>query len=173
MKRISLTLLLMLMVHLYALAQVTTSGMNGLVKGGNEPLIGATIVAVHIPSGTSYGTVTNMDGRFILQGMRTGGPYKIDVSYIGFKTSVYEDITLSLGDNFVLNVDLKEDLGELDEVVVVATRSKLSGTKTGASTNINNRDMTTLPSISRSLSDITKLSPYAGSGNSFAVEMHV
>ena len=167
MKRISLTLLLMLMVHLYALAQVTTSGMNGLVKGGNEPLIGATIVAVHIPSGTSYGTVTNMDGRFILQGMRTGGPYKIDVSYIGFKTSVYEDITLSLGDNFVLNVDLKEDLGELDEVVVVATRSKLSGTKTGASTNINNRDMTTLPSISRSLSDITKLSPYAGSGNSF------
>ena len=94
MKRISLTFLLMLMVHLYALAQVTTSGMNGLVKGGNEPLIGATIVAVHIPSGTSYGTVTNMDGRFILQGMRTGGPYKIDVSYIvktvfwGYRTGI-------------------------------------------------------------------------------------
>ena len=123
MKRISLSFLLMLMVHLYALAQVTTSGMNGLVKGGNEPLIGATIVAVHVPSGTSYGTVTNMDGRFILQGMRTGGPYQIKVSYIGFKTAVYENIHLSLGDNLVLNVDLKEDLGELDEVVVVATRS--------------------------------------------------
>lgn len=167
MKKFKLLMILCMLLNVSLYAQVTTSGMNGLIKGDNEPLIGATIQAVHIPSGTTYGTITNADGRFSLQGMRTGGPYKVDISYIGFKNAVYEDISLSLGDNYVLNATLHEDSGLLDEVVVIATKSKFSGTKTGASTNINNSQLTALPSISRSLSDFTKLSPYAGTNNSF------
>lgn len=53
-------------------AQVTTAGMSGKVMADEESVIGATVVAVHEPSGTSYGTVTNVDGRFSLQGMRSG-----------------------------------------------------------------------------------------------------
>lgn len=162
------TLLMLWMSICSIYAQVTTSGINGLITDNlKESLIGASVQAVHIPSGTTYGTITNTDGRFSLQGMRTGGPYTIEISYIGYKTSRYEGINLSLGDNYVLNVQMSEDSGLLDEVVVVANKSKFSGTKTGASTNINNRQINALPSVSRSLSDITKLSPYAGSSNSF------
>lgn len=151
-----------------AMAQVTTSGMNGLVSDGKNPLIGASVKAIHVPSGTEYGTITNADGRFSLQGMRTGGPYKVEISYIGFQKATYENIYLALGDNYVLNVPMKENSGTLKELVVVTDRTKFSGTKTGAATNINVRDIATLPTVSRSLSDFTKLSPYAGSGNSFA-----
>ncbi len=149
-------------------AQVTTSGMNGQVTDGKEPLIGATVHAVHVPSGTSYMATTNEKGRFAIQGMRTGGPYKVTISYIGYKKSDFEGIRLSLGDNYVLNANLHEDATQLGEVVITATGSKFSGTKTGASTNINSHQFTTLPSVDRSLSDFTKLSPYAGSSNSFA-----
>ncbi|MEG2946765.1 MAG: hypothetical protein RR837_08470, partial [Bacteroidales bacterium] len=51
-----------------AYAQVTTSGMSGKVFTANEEVIGATIQAIHEPSGTKYGSITNMDGRFTLQG---------------------------------------------------------------------------------------------------------
>lgn len=149
-------------------AQVTTSGMNGQVTDGKEPLIGATVQAVHVPSGTSYSTTTNDKGRFAIQGMRTGGPYKVTVSYIGYKSSKFENIRLSLGDNYVLNANMHEDAAQLGEVVVTAAGSKFSEAKTGASTNINTRQLSTLPSVDRSLSDFTKLSPYSGSNNSFA-----
>ena len=162
------TLLMLLMSICSVFAQVTTSGMNGLISDEQkQPLIGASVQTVHMPSGTTYGTITNADGRFSLQGMRTGGPYIVEISYIGYKTARYEGINLSLGDNYVLNVQMHEDSDMLDEVVVVATKSKFSGTKTGASTNISNRQINALPSVSRSLSDMTKLSPYAGTNNSF------
>lgn len=166
-KRLFTLMLLAMLVNAAILAQVTTSGMNGLVKGGGEPLIGATVQAVHTPSGTTYSAVTNTNGRFSLQGMRTGGPYKVTITYIGFKKAVYEGINLVLGDNYVLNATLEEDAGQIGEVTVVATKSKFSGTKTGASTNINNRQLSVTPSMNRSLSDFTKLSPYAGTNNSF------
>ena len=83
-------------------AQVTTAGMSGKVMADEESVIGATVVAVHEPSGTSYGTVTNVDGRFSLQGMRSGGPYKVTVSYIGYQTAIYTGIQLQLGETSVL-----------------------------------------------------------------------
>ena len=170
MKSIKTLMLLVIAVlcTVMASAQVTTSGMNGQVTDGNELLIGATVKAVHVPSGTSYSAVTNEKGRFAMQGMRTGGPYKVTVSYIGYKDSEFDNIRLSLGDNYVLNANMHEDAAQLGEVVIVSSGSKFSGTKTGASTNISTRQLTSMPSIDRSLSDFTKLSPYAGSNNSFA-----
>lgn len=89
-------------------AQVTTASMSGTVMFQDEPVIGATVLAVHEPSGTNYGTITNVDGRFSLQGMRTGGPYKVTISYVGYQSAVYSGITLQLGENYNLNVKLKE-----------------------------------------------------------------
>ncbi|MDR0962560.1 MAG: TonB-dependent receptor, partial [Mediterranea sp.] len=150
-----------------ARAQITTAEMNGKVTADKEAVIGATILAIHEPSGTSYGTVTNIDGRFTLQGMRTGGPYKVTVSYIGYQSAVYNNIQLQLGESYSLNVILSESAELLSEVVVTAARSKFSNEKTGATTNISSEQLTTLPSINRSLSDFTRISPYA-SGTSFA-----
>lgn len=132
-----------------------------------EPVIGATIQAVHEPSGTRYTTVTNVDGRYAIQGMRVGGPYKVSVSYIGYNKKEFTGITLQLGETYNLNAKMSEDASQLEEVVVSAHASKFAGEKTGASTNISQVQMQTIPTISRSISDLARLSPYAN-GMSFA-----
>ena len=132
-----------------------------------EPVIGATVQAVHEPSGTRYTTVTNVDGRYAIQGMRVGGPYKVSVSYIGYNKKEFTGITLQLGETYNLNAKMSEDASQLEEVVVSAHASKFAGEKTGASTNISQVQMQTIPTISRSISDLARLSPYAN-GMGFA-----
>ncbi|HCY00845.1 MAG TPA: TonB-dependent receptor, partial [Bacteroidales bacterium] len=152
-----------------AFSQVTTSAMNGLVLDiANEPLPGATIVALHEPSGTQYGATTNPEGRFNLQGMRPGGPYTVEVSFIGYSKEVYSEISLFLGQTFTLDVVLKDEMLELSEIVIVGRKSSAFQTdKTGASTNISNQQLKEMPTISRSIQDIARISPYAN-GMGFA-----
>ncbi len=148
-------------------AQTTTSSMNGKVtdeKG--EALVGATVIAVHTPSGTQYGAITNADGRYNLQGMRTGGPYSLTVSYVGYQSMELTGITLSLGEPRTFDVQLKETQ-ELDAVVVVSTaNSRFNANKTGAASNFTRGVIENLPSIDRSISDIARLSPLASSTKS-------
>lgn len=150
-----------------SLAQVTTSALSGKVTDESGEVIGANVVAIHQPSGTVYGTMTNANGRFDIQGMRTGGPYKVTISYIGAQSQVYEGITLQLGETFKLNAKLKESADQLEEVVVLGKGSKFSGEKTGATTNISAIEMKALPTVDRSISDIARISPYAN-GMSFS-----
>lgn len=153
-----------------AYAQVTTSSMGGRVtdeKG--EPAVGAAVVATHEPSGTVYGAIVNQSGQYTINGMRAGGPYKVEVSSVGYNAIVFKDVTLQLAETYNLNATLKESTEFLEQVVVVGTaKSKFSSEKTGAATNINSSQITSLPTVSRSLSDVTRLSPYGGSGMSFA-----
>lgn len=149
-------------------AQITTASLAGKVTDASkESIIGATIQAVHVPSGSQYGTVTNVDGRYSIQGMRTGGPYKVTISYIGYQTVVYEDVTLQLGEVYNLNVEMTESSELLGEVIVTAAKTKFAAEKTGATTNISSSQIAQLPTINRSISDIARLSPYAN-GMSFA-----
>ena len=148
-------------------AQVTTSGIAGKVISGGEPIIGATIVATHTPSGTVYGAVSNVDGRFNIVGMRVGGPYEIHISYIGFSSVKISNVNLQLGETYPVNVNLKEDTNELQDLVVSVQRTKFTTEKTGAVTNITSNQMLSLPSVSRSIIDVTRLSPYGGNGMSF------
>jgi len=144
-------------------SQITTSGINGKVTSPDgTTLPGATIVATHVPSGTLYGAVSNAEGLFNIQGMRPGGPYTVGVSFVGYSKRTYTDITLFLGEAFVLNTTLTQSQVDLGEVMVVGTKSsQFKSTKTGASTNISNEMMMLVPNISRSISDMAKLSPYA------------
>lgn len=146
-------------------AQVTTASLQGKITADSEIVIGATISVEHEPSGTTYYAVSNVEGSFYLQGLRTGGPYRVEVSYIGYKKSIVEGISLRLGETYLLNVALEESSQMLDEVVVTANKSD---EKQGTNTSVSEHQLTTLPTISRSISDFTKLSPYAGGSNSFA-----
>ena len=170
LKRFYLSTLMMLLCAAMSLnAQITTSSMTGVITDeANEPLIGAVVKAVHMPSGTEYNAVTNLDGRFNIQGMRTGGPYTTTVSYIGYKTKVMTEIALSLGETYNLPVQMSADANQLEEVVVLGSGSKFATEKTGASTNITNVQITSLPTVTRSITDVTRLSPYGGNGMSFA-----
>lgn len=171
MKNLSVFVLFLFCLTFTLNAQVTTSGISGKVTAEGELLIGATVQAVHEPSGTTYGTVTNADGRYSLQGMRTGGPYTVEVSYVGFQKAVYKNITLQLGETYLLDVKLTESLS-LDEVVVTASKAALfNSQKTGAAQNFNQSQIQATPSVSRSIFDVTKMNPLGvntASGMSFA-----
>lgn len=148
---------------------VTSAGMTGLITDDmDEPLPGATIQAVHTPSGTSYTMVTQTNGRFTIPNMRTGGPYRVEVSFIGFETKVYENINLALGQRYVLNTKMSDEDFELDAVVVAGFRDNLlNDERTGAATTINREALTTMPTLSRSVQDFTRLTPQSN-GESFA-----
>ena len=170
-KRLFFLVAMLLTLSLTAMAQITTSSMAGKVTLDNEngeEVIGATVVAVHEPSGTRYTAVTNTTGRFSINGMRTGGPYEVTVSYIGFQPKTIKGITLQLAETYNLSVWLSEDANELAEVVISGKASKFAAEKTGAATNITSAQISNLPTVSRSITDITRLSPYGGNGMSFA-----
>ena len=170
-KRMLFLVVLMLTSTLTIMAQITTSSMAGKVTfddAKGEEVIGATVVAVHAPSGTRYTAVTNTTGNFTIQGMRTGGPYEVTVSYIGYQPKTMTGITLELAETFNLDVWLSEDANQLSEVVVSGKASKFAAEKTGASTNINNAMITNLPTVNRTITDVVRLSPYGGNGMSLA-----
>ena len=154
-----------------AFAQVTTSSLGGKVTdNAGEPIVGAAVVATHTPSGTVYGVVTNAEGRYAINGMRSGGPYKVEISCLGYQTLAYTDVTLQLAEAFALNGSLKEDSQMLGEAMVIAAPvSKFAAEKMGSATNISSKQIESIPTISRSIDDVIRLSPYGGSGDmSFA-----
>ncbi len=163
-----LSFITMLLMAIGMNAQVTTSALSVKVTDdSNESLIGATVTAVHMPSGTKYNATSNLDGYAYMQGMRTGGPYSVEVSYIGYQTRTVEGVVLELGNTYNLDVHMSTAASLLSEVVVMGNGSKFSNEKMGATTNISSSQITSLPTVTRSITDITKLSPYGGNGMSF------
>jgi len=170
-KRLFFLVAMLLTLSLTAMAQITTSSMAGRVTlddQNGEEVIGATVVAIHEPSGTRYTAVTNTSGRFSINGMRTGGPYEVTVSYVGFQPKTIKGVILQLAETYDLDVWLSENTEEIAEIVVSGRASKFAAEKTGASTNITNAQITNLPTVSRAITDVTRLSPYGGNGMSFA-----
>ncbi|GAA4290918.1 outer membrane beta-barrel protein [Aestuariibaculum suncheonense] len=167
MKRIPF-LVFFLIISLSAFSQVTTSNIKGLVLDANSvPLPGANILAVHTPTGTNYGAASNFDGRFNLLNLRIGGPYTITISFIGYQEQTLKEVYLSLGNTLNLDIVLIENSQELDAVVIQGSRTGTFGSdRTGAETSVGRREITRLPTISRSAADFTRLEPSA-SGNSF------
>ncbi len=142
---------------------VTTSSLGGKVTDSTgEPLLGASIVAVHMPTGTTYGAAADFDGFYRISGMRSGGPYKVTISYVGFNDDVRENIFLNLGQTQRISSQMQESATALDEVVITAVSNGVfSSNKTGTETNISQRDVATLPAASRSLADFVRLTPQA------------
>ena len=170
-KRLHLLVALLAFMVTTAMAQITTSSVSGKITANGEDVIGATIKAVHQPSGTVYRAVTNIDGRYSIQGMRPGGPYVLEVTYVGYKNKQVKGISLSLGQNTVLNETLSEDAAQLEDVVIVADRNNNMRTdRAGATTSINADQIEAVPTVSRSMNDLLKLTPQgANVGSGFSV----
>lgn len=168
LKRIYFLLFLNLMVGAFVFAQVTTSSITGTVRDRTgQSLTGATITATHLPSGTTYTTIAGKDGAFTIPSVRIGGPYRVAINFVGQTPFTVEGFALQLGEPYNINAILGEDVRSLEAVVVTGRGRRAAADKTGASTNISNRQITTLPTISRSITDFTRLTPQAN-GNSFA-----
>ncbi len=168
MKRNLLTLI-WIFLGFVAYGQVTTSAMNGqVVDADNVPLIGATVVATHLPSGSVYGNTTNVDGFYRIPNMKVGGPYKVEVTYLGYQTYTKEGIFLQLGQTYRINVEMSTDAVTLTDVEIIADRNSIfDGNRTGAETTITEEQISTLPTVSRSVADFTRLTPQstASEGN--------
>ena len=154
-------------------AQVTTSSLTGTVRDAEGlELVGATISAIHQPTGTKYSTVSRTGGNFTITNMRPGGPYVVEISYVGNKTEKYEDIYLKLAEATALTSTLQKSSTALEGVVITSTARNniLNANRTGAVTNIGIRDIQRLPSVTRSLNDFLRITPQSngpsvGGGN--------
>ena len=145
-----------------ASAQVTSSSVVGRITDQNgEAVIGANIVAVHTPSGTRYGGMTNNNGSFNLNGLRSGGPYDITISYIGYKSKTYKNVVLQLGSPLTIETSMEVSSTDLDEAVIVATggRSNMSMSRSGAITTVDAERMSLVPTASRDLTSMLIQSP--------------
>ena len=140
---------------------VTTSAMNGKVTdSGGEVLPGATIIATHTPSGSTYGNITDEKGFFRIPNMRVGGPYKITVTFIGYETYEKEGVYLTLGPIYALNVVLGGDVTELAEVVILGNRNDIfDGNRTGQETVVGEEAINAAPTVTRSMADFVRLNP--------------
>ena len=158
--------ILPLLIALFAIpslvnAQVTTSSISGSVKQSNgDALTGATITAIHQPSGSKYVTVSKKGGTFTLPGLRPGGPYIVTCEFVGFKKQDVEGVILTLGDDYNAVLSMEPSVATL-ATVVIAGKSSTANLKTGASTNVGQRQIVTLPTLTRSITDFTRLTPQA------------
>jgi len=166
-------LILLLLFTTTLLSQVTTSGVNGkIIDNKGEIVVGAVIRVVHKPTGSRYAAVSNSDGIYSLEGLRTGGPYKMTISFTGYKTHIIEGIFLKLSDFYEKDIILQRDIKELSEIIVKVDKSTIFNSNvTGAAQNFDSRKIESIPTISKSIYDVAKLSPFAvkkGNGLSIA-----
>lgn len=169
-KFLSFSLLLaLLMTGFMVFSQgVTTSSLRGRVTDKNgEPLFPANVVAVHEPTGTMYGAITQSDGFYRIINMRVGGPYKITVSYVGYHDAVQDNVYLKLNQSGEVNFVLSESASQLEEVEISYDKDNLfDPDRKGASTSVGENQISTMPTIKRSQQDLTRLTPQSD-GNSF------
>ncbi len=166
-KLFATVLFLMLVAGLNA--QVTTSTLKGRVTDTKEePVPGAHVLAVHEPSGTQYGATTNAEGRYTIQGMRSGGPYRVVVSFIGLRSNETKDVILQLGEAFRHDVELMESSELLDEIVITG-KAGIDATKTGAAMNITSAEINRMPSIAHGIADAIRMNPQVRVANDGAM----
>lgn len=154
-------------------AQVTTSAIKGQVTDNSkETLPGASVVLVHEPTGTQYGTTTNESGIYNLANLNPGGPYTLTISFVGYKTFVKKGLYLTLGQTLQMNVVLQSSTSELNEVLVISNTSGVfDGNTTGSKTTVSSQEIAKIPSISRGIADVARLTPQAKITSSGGLEI--
>ena len=153
-------------------AQVTTATLSGTVKDSKGSGIASATVTVEYPdAGIKLVLITRADGRFTVPNLRVGGPYKVSVTHVNYKPASTENIFLELGLDNTVEFSMQEKTTELGAVTLTSQSKIFDDKRTGASTNISNKQLRTLPTINRSADDYLRLTPSASptyNGLSFA-----
>jgi hypothetical protein len=140
---------------------VTTGAISGVATDDSGAVLpGAAVEAVHEPTGTRYSAVTGPDGRFSFLNVRVGGPYRVTVSLPGFKAQKYSDLSVALGSELAVPVKMQLDTVTETVEVVASTGSIINPSATGPAVNIPLEAVQNMPSVSRAISDIARLSPH-------------
>ena len=130
------------------------------------------MIAIHLPSGTTYETTSRADGRFVIINMRVGGPYVVTVAFTGtgaaaFAPQTQENIEINLGVATDVRFDVKNI--SVSETVTVTAQSDtvFSSGRTGAATSVNRETLASMPTVRGLISDFTRLTPQTSGANSF------
>ena len=160
------------MMTIFSFAQITSSTISGIiVNEKNEVMVGASVIATHVPTGTTYKTVTNKTGAFVFPSVRVGGPFTVAASYVGYKSNQVDDLNTNLGVASNIDFVLIANGSKLTDVVVSSNRNGLfSKERTGASQQFTRRDLQNIPITgARTIDGITKYNAN-GNGNSFGAQ---
>jgi hypothetical protein len=161
--RLTTLLITLILLQTNSFAQETTATLSGTVNNAKgEAVAGASVIVTHDPTGSTVGTQTNNKGIFVIPNLKPGGPYTIKISFVGFEEQKFENVNLTLGENPALNVNLKSNEKSLQEVVVTTARRPA-----GSGLTVGRQQINTLPTLGRSISDFTRLTPQSNN-NSFA-----
>lgn len=159
---------LLLLLPFMGLAQETSGTLSGAVYDGTgQVLPGASVIAIHQPSGTKYATSADKNGRYYLPNLRIGGPYSVEAAMISMKSDKKEGITIRLGAAIQLNFVLGDQSQQLAEVAIKATKRGAQASTYGSGKSISADQVRNMATVSRSITDITRLVPQASKDNSF------
>ena len=154
-----------MLVAVSAFAQVTTSSIGGRVSDSEGVVVGAAVIATYTPSGTNYYSTTDKNGSFRINAVTPGGPYTIRVEMLGYRTVEFVGVYAPLGETLSLDASLEVEALGLDAAVFTADgmNSGMNINRAGVGTSISEQTMTALPTVSRSMNDVMKLTPQASS----------
>ena len=139
-----------------------------VVSPDGSPVEGATVTALHVPSGTQYRGLTRAGGAYNIINMRIGGPYRVTVTRISFRPATQENVFISLGQSQRVDFSMTPANVELTAVRVTAEQDEvLNGGRTGAETVVDREQVAMLPSIKRSTRDLTRLDQRSDGNFSF------
>ena len=139
---------------------LTTGTITGVVSDAQKGVLpGATVVATHLPTGTTYEAITQADGHFTMMAVRVGGPYTLKASMSGFRDAEQKDVNVGLGEARAIEFQL--GIATVTETVnVVAEAQIIDTSRAGTASNIAAQAIETLPTINRSINDFARTSPY-------------
>ncbi len=146
---------------------VTTGQLSGkVVDSQQQAVVGASVIAIHLPSGTTYEATTRGDGRFSMPGMRVGGPYSVTVAPSGTGAAAFQPETQ---DNIMVNLGGTTDLEfvminiAISETVTVTAKSDtvFNSDRTGAATAVSRETIAALPTLNNRLDSIVRMAPEA------------
>ena len=153
----------MLTAGIVSQAQVTTSSLGGRVSDKSGPVAGATVIATYGPTGSTYYAVTNENGNYRISGITPGGPYSVNIEMLGYRKIENRNVYAPLGETVLVDGLLEDESLNLDAAVFVAddNDSGMNIKRSGAGTAVSQRTMQALPTVSRSMNDVMKLTPQA------------
>src|SRR5688500_4859909 len=172
--RFVLSVIAALALAVPAAAQVTTGSLAGRVQNAKgEGVAGANVIAIHLPSGTTYEANTRADGRFQIINMRVGGPYSVTAAFTGGGAAAFApetqdnvEVILGVATDLVFNV---KEIAVTETVTVTAQSDAVfASNRTGAATAVTRQEMATLPTISNRMESFVRLTPAMGGNMSFA-----
>ncbi|WP_375427678.1 TonB-dependent receptor domain-containing protein [uncultured Sphingomonas sp.] len=145
-----------------AAAQETTSSIRGTVTSAGQPVSGATVTIVNVPSGTTATSTTDASGTFNASGLRVGGPFTVTVTAPGYQGSTVTDIFTIIAQTFELPVELAAEDAAAEEIVVTASSIAGAGTTSqGPATVLDAEAIANVATINRDIRDLMRRDPFA------------